>query len=99
MLIAIDYDDTYTLDKSFWDTFIDNAYKCGHQVIVVTARGRIYSEEVLVDLEDKVDDILFTEWRAKRAYTANKGYMPDVWIDDCPEMIVSNPLQLEIGNN
>ena len=38
MLIALDYDETYTADPVLWDRFIGDANDHGHTVWIVTAR-------------------------------------------------------------
>ena len=60
MLIALDYDNTYTLDPTFWDGFIVVSKARGHNVIVATMRSQLEGYAVEYDLKDKVDDIIFT---------------------------------------
>ena len=38
MLIALDYDKTYTADPALWDNFVDLAQSRGHTVKIVTMR-------------------------------------------------------------
>lgn len=88
MLIALDFDDTYTRDPWFWDKTIELAKMRGHQVIVATMRHDYEGKEVTDALEGKVDDILFTGRKAKYKFVAERGYMPSVWIDDNPFFIL-----------
>ena len=85
MLIALDYDGTYTLDPEFWDLFIQSAKMRKHEVVIVSAR---YSSEVIERPPDNVI-IYYTGRRAKKEFMENM-ISPDVWIDDHPEYILFN---------
>lgn len=88
MLIALDYDDTYTRDPHFWDTMIQFAKMRGHHVICVTMRFEQEGADVIRDLEGKVDQIIFTARQAKYDFVfAKLGVVPSVWIDDNPFLI------------
>lgn len=87
MLLALDYDDTFTRDKQFWWDFIVSAQKRGHSVIVVTARSEQWRKEVEDDLGDMVEAILCTGGKAKHPFAYAAGFMPSVWIDDQPQWI------------
>lgn len=87
MMLALDYDDTYTRDPSFWDAVIDLATQRGHSVICVTARNECYRQEVVADLGGKVESIICTGGRAKHGAAYKAGYMPSVWIDDQPQWV------------
>ena len=87
MLICLDYDNTYTLDPQFWDGFIIVSQARGHSVMVATMRSQLEGKMVEVDLASKVDNIIFTDRKAKRPYLKKLGIFPDVWIDDIPEFI------------
>lgn len=89
MLLAIDYDETYTRDPEFWDQVISLATKRGHSVICATMRSTDTweSEEVIEALADKVENIIFTNRKAKFYAVHAAGYMPSVWIDDSPNFV------------
>lgn len=87
MMLALDYDDTYTRDPIFWDEVIRLAKQRGHSVICVTARHARYQQEVADALEAKVEAIICTNGKAKHPAAYKAGYMPSVWIDDCPQWI------------
>lgn len=87
MLIAIDYDDTYTRAPSFWDEVISTAIDQGHSVICVTARAERDRKEVEDDLGGMVEAILCTGGKAKHPFAYAAGFMPSVWIDDQPQWI------------
>ena len=88
MLICLDYDNTYTLDPDFWDGFIVVSKARGHSVILATMRYEREGNVVKMDLETKVDDIIFTNRKGKRQYLKTLNIFPDVWIDDMPEFVV-----------
>lgn len=88
MRIALDYDDTYTRDPILWDHFIENVQKRGHYIAIVTFRS---NNGYNSDIDEKIGDripVFYTAGHRKRAYCASKGFYPDVWIDDMPEIIV-----------
>lgn len=84
MIIALDYDGTYTADSGLWDDFIRAARKNLHQVHIVTMRH----ESEPVRLGAKVDRIHYTDRKAKRAYMELRGIQVQIWIDDRPEFIL-----------
>lgn len=88
MLIAIDYDKTYTEDPGLWDRFISDAKESGCDVICVTLRYESEGKEVQNALGDKVGKIVFTGRKAKGPYLAGFGVKPNIWIDDNPTWIV-----------
>ncbi|MFW9871700.1 MAG: hypothetical protein ACFFG0_01270 [Candidatus Thorarchaeota archaeon] len=86
MLIALDYDFTYTEDPSLWDSFIDLATSKGHSIICVTMR---YENEgiILKRTIGKKCEIVFTGRKAKLNFLKELNIEPDVWIDDTPKWI------------
>jgi hypothetical protein len=85
MLIALDYDGTYTADTELWKIFITAAQDRGHEVIVATMR---YAEgpeadEVIKELGD-LCTIHFTGRAAKVPALKAMGIEPTIWIDDNP---------------
>lgn len=87
MLLALDYDDTYTCDPEFWDYFIKLAFDYGHSVICVTMRHEHEGLEVKNNLSNLVEKIIFTGRKAKFDAVQEAGFMPSVWIDDSPNFI------------
>jgi hypothetical protein len=80
MLIALDYDHTYTADKELWNKFILDAKMRGHKVVCFTMRfdnveERLYAMPV---------DVYYTERKAKKVWAEAKGFLVDIWIDDKP---------------
>jgi len=89
IVIAIDYDDTYTLDPTFWQGFISTALTHGHKVICITARRKTLEnqQELATTLPDCVE-VYFSYDEPKSDYAKRNGIAVDVWIDDMPGWIV-----------
>lgn len=76
MIIALDYDKTYTADPALWDDFIQSAKDRGHSVKIVTMR---YASE---PIESVSVDVVYTSRKAKATV-----FKADIWIDDSPSWI------------
>ena len=91
MRIALDFDDTYTLDPMLWADFIDNAHYRGHSVTIVTGRpddgdnNDIETSKAVLVCKCPV---IYTEYNPKRLFCRSLGHTFDVWIDDSPQAIV-----------
>lgn len=92
MIVAIDYDKTYTVDPVLFDQIIKLFQSNGHTVVCITLRPPIMGEEVLNSI-GKLVAVLFTSGKMKREYAEENGISVDIWVDDMPEMI-SNPLKI-----
>ncbi len=88
MLIAIDFDDTLTMDSELWRSFIRSASVLGHRVVCVTARRdtddnnetiRSWMESHGIDLR-----VYYSALGSKVEYMAKRGLKVDIWIDDDP---------------
>jgi hypothetical protein len=89
MIIALDYDDTFTLDPTFWTLFIESATKHGHKVICVTARRKILeSQQELMKALPSYVETYFSYDEPKADYVKRNNIVVDVWIDDSPGWIV-----------
>ena len=88
MLIALDFDDTYTLDPDLWNTFILNALEQDHEVIIVTMRYEHEGKMIRQAIGHFKLHIIFTGRKAKKPFLEKLMIYPDVWIDDCPEYIL-----------
>jgi hypothetical protein len=89
VLIALDYDDTYTKDPDFWVAFIDMSKQRGHTVIGATMR----CESESADMDPRYTQGIQVEYtcgRAKLATLAKRGIYPNIWIDDRPDWIVGD---------
>jgi len=82
MRIALDYDNTYTLDPSLWNGFIKAAQARGHDVRIVTMR---YPHETI---QSAPVDVTYTSRKAK-----SSAVSADVWIDDSPCWIYQDAIQ------
>lgn len=92
MKIALDYDQTYTLDPMFWSRFVSTAKLDGHDVRILTIRDERFDRtQALAELEQRVQ-VVYTRGVAKRWYCSHftDGFMPDIWIDDRPQTIINN---------
>lgn len=81
MLIALDYDKTYTADPALWDDFVKLAQDYGHTVKIVTMR---MPNETIVGAPVEV---VYTSRKAKSSFIA-----ADIWIDDSPAWIYQDSL-------
>ena len=87
MLIAIDYDDTWSADPEMWNEIVRIMEHAGHSVIIATSRrhwsddmerGRIPSHLTIVYCGNN-----FKEHEVE----LQTGCVVDIWIDDMPGMI------------
>ena len=88
MLIALDYDETYTLDPVLWNAFIAHAHSRGHEVIIATMRlDKGPEADEVIKAIGSMCQIYFTSRKAKLAALQELGLNPDVWIDDNPRWL------------
>ena len=92
MIIALDYDGTYTRDPILWDQFIQNAQASGHEVVLATMRYENGIEDIEVKrIFEPLDvQMIFTGRQAKHNFLAQMGVFPKIWIDDNPAWIYQN---------
>ena len=90
MYIALDYDDTYTLDPAAWDEFILMMQDHQHEVYIVTGRSKPIPKKHNNRLEAIANEIFYTEGKAKKIYMELSGWVIDVWIDDDPKRILKD---------
>lgn len=92
--IAVDYDDTFTIDPAMWRRIIADMQASGHAVYCVSARRSTIESRVEVQsaMPDGVPVYLAYDM-SKRAFMLALGIDIDVWIDDTPEAI---PSELDI---
>lgn len=91
MLIAIDYDGTYTADPKLWQMFIEKAIASGHQVICATMRYECEVDSMCSILKSLVQ-VVPTKRAAKLPFLKAKGIEPDIWIDDNPLWIYNDSM-------
>jgi hypothetical protein len=87
-IIAIDYDDTISLNKEAWEQIINLFSSLGAIVYVVTYRHSTQFDDIDLNIPN-VKDYIFTNATAKRKYCEEVASVEvDIWIDDMPESIV-----------
>lgn len=86
MLIALDYDNTYTHDPLLWLAFIHTLRHRNHDVVVVTMRFESEGHDMDPRLTEQCN-VIFTGRRAKHPFCAQLGVRPHVWIDDSPHFV------------
>lgn len=87
MLIALDYDKTYTADPVLWGTFIAAAKQRGHSVIIATMRYPEEGAEIEQALGSTIDSIVYTSRKAKYDELQRQGLSPSIWVDDSPHFL------------
>lgn len=83
MLIALDYDGTYSEDPVLWETFIRHAIQREHEVICVTMR--FATEPINLPIP-----IYYSGRKAKKFFLSQLSIYPDIWIDDQPVFIIED---------
>lgn len=87
-IVAIDYDDTISLNIDAWKQIINLFASLGAIVYVVTYRESTRFDDMDLDIPH-VKDFIFTNASAKKKYCEDiVGIEVDIWIDDSPESIV-----------
>lgn len=100
MILALDYDGTYTADPDLWLAFVRGAKQRGHAVHVVTMRyeSEIYGGARAAKMDWRlmafVDSIVFTGRKAKKPVCEERGLKIDVWIDDNPGAVLMSAEEL-----
>ena len=80
MIVALDYDGTYTADPELFALLIALLKDRGHQVIIATMR---YADREEIE-HDTGCTIYYTGRKAKAVALRDLGMTPDIWIDDMP---------------
>lgn len=84
MIIAIDWDGTYTALPELFRQFTNKLLTYGHTVIFVT--GRQDTEHHRIE-PPFCCPVVYAGNEYKRKAAERAGYKVDIWIDDMPEMI------------
>lgn len=82
LVIALDYDNTYTDAPELWDEFIKSATRRGHVVVCVTYR----TPDMPIETEMQIP-VFYTSGQLKADFMREYGLEPSIWIDDMPELI------------
>lgn len=90
LIVAIDYDDTFTADPTAWTAVIEILQIAGHRVVCITARQGNDGNRRQVEGDMPRDVcVLFAYGWQKREFAKANGVEVDIWIDDLPEAIPS----------
>lgn len=90
LLIALDYDGTYTADPEFWLDFIKMSEARGHEIVVATMRTPEEKETMDDKLLDAIPWVVTTSRKAKKQFLLDYGIAPDIWIDDHPLFLLQD---------
>lgn len=85
MLIALDYDRTYTADPALWNQFIQLAQLRGHRLVCITMRHPTEALPADFPLET-----FYTGRHGKLEWAASHNLAVDIWIDDSPGWILQD---------
>lgn len=98
MIVAIDFDDTFTADPVAWTKAIEVLQNFGHQVLCVSARrNTIEHREVLAEALPSGVRIYLSYDMPKREFMRKYKIEVNVWIDDMPEAIPTKDEFMRIG--
>jgi len=87
VIIAIDYDRTWSADPSTWNAVYELLLSRGHQVIMVTGRKQWTDDMKRGNLPESLR-IFYTNGQLKEwSLRTQRGPKVDIWIDDMPGMI------------
>ncbi len=87
MLIAIDYDKTWTADPDLFGSFAKSLKKAGHKCICVTSRATDTENNDLANSIGQYMPIVYAGNQPKRKAAEKQRYHVNIWIDDMPESI------------
>lgn len=85
--VAIDYDETISLNEVGWMRIIKAFQNEGFKVIVVTYRPPECDPWELGWFSKGGIPVHFTSGKAKRKFMHDLGVRVDIWIDDMPETV------------
>jgi len=86
MNIAIDFDDTYTLNPNVWNQIIDILLKQNNNVYCVTKRYKDNAKDIVEAFANTNIPIIYAV-KSKLEAVSDAGIKIDVWIDDKPQSI------------
>lgn len=87
MLIAIDYDLTYTRDPDFWDAVIALGVGRGHRFVCVTSRTQEPGTTKPERRPTPAIPYVCAGEELKSDAARAAGHNVQIWIDDCPGAI------------
>lgn len=90
MLIAIDFDLTYTADPILFNEFIGFAKFRGHEVVICTTRNADQDNTHTLVYLSKTVPVYFMDGLPKKEFMKETfGKDVDIWIDDKPESVIN----------
>ncbi len=89
LLIALDYDHTYTADPVCMTALVALLKGYGHTVVCVSARFNTLGNRRLIESSLPGTMVLLTHGMSKREWCKSQGYEIDIFIDDSPQSIPS----------
>lgn len=91
MILAIDYDGTYTRSPGLFRKFVLEGQKLGYTFVCITSRGGPANHDAIdPQREPALPEgvaVHYTQGKPKRAYAQAAGIMVAIWVDDMPESI------------
>lgn len=87
--IALDFDETYTVNPEMWDDIVALMRKNNCDVRFVTYRyeNAAANDDILAAAQKLGIEIIFCNYFQKAQVTAIHNWIPDIWIDDMPILI------------
>jgi hypothetical protein len=89
MNIALDFDETYTLDPSVWEKIVSILKEGSHDVRIVTLRYDLKTDNAdIISAADRMGiPIIWCCGKPKAEVCAEEEFWVDIWIDDFPLLI------------
>lgn len=88
MLIALDYDNTYSTDPTNWKAFVKQMQQYGYTFICATSRPKTAENKRILGCSiGEFMPIIFCNHEPKKRICDRLGYPVDIWIDDRPQTI------------
>jgi len=96
MTVSIDFDRTFSADPALWGEFARKAVADGNTVVMVsrrpdTADNRQTVTDTLGEYADAFSQVLLVGERLKDEAAKEAGVEVDVWVDDSPQFVRSEP--------
>ena len=96
LTLSIDFDRTFSADPQLWGEFARKAVADGNTVVMVSRRpdtpeDRQTVTDTLGDYADAFSQVLLVGDRLKDEAAKEAGVEVDVWVDDSPQFIRSEP--------
>lgn len=88
MILALDYDDTFTKDPHLFYHFAELAKSAGWTVYGITMRYPHEASNMDPRYAEVCDKVFFTGRKAKWYFCEQNNIKVDIWIDDAPWWIL-----------